>query len=76
MRMSNRPSVAEQRRGNTAIHDVRRLIRDADKTLCEISPGHYVPARPVTGLFRLERLRAAWEVLRGRADAVIWPGQP
>jgi hypothetical protein len=34
----------------------------------------WVPARPITGTFRWEKLRAAWEVLRGRADAFTWPG--
>lgn len=34
--------------------------------------GKWVPARPVSGPFRL-RLRAAWEVLVGRADAFKWP---
>lgn len=36
--------------------------------------GHWVPARPL-GLssWRL-RLKAAWLVFTGRADAVLWPG--
>lgn len=33
----------------------------------------YVPARPASGAFRFEKLKAAWEVFRGRADAVKWP---
>lgn len=36
--------------------------------------GKWYPARPLTGTFRLERLKAAWEVFRGRADAFRWPG--
>lgn len=35
--------------------------------------GQWVIARPITGTFRWEKLRAAWEVLRGRADAFTWP---
>ena len=35
--------------------------------------GKWVPARPISGTFRWERLRAAWEVFRGRADAFTWP---
>lgn len=34
--------------------------------------GRWVPARPLPGPF-LWRLRAAWAVLRGRADAFTWP---
>jgi hypothetical protein len=34
--------------------------------------GRWVPSRPV---WSFSRLPAAWAVLRGRADAVIWPGQ-
>ena len=33
----------------------------------------YGPARPLYGSVGTSRLRAAWEVLRGRADAFIWP---
>lgn len=33
----------------------------------------YVPARPVSELYLFEKLSAAWEVFRGRADAVKWP---
>jgi hypothetical protein len=33
----------------------------------------WVPARPESGAFRFQKLKAAWEVLRGRADAVKWP---
>lgn len=36
--------------------------------------GKWVPARPISGTFRWEKLKAAWEVLRGRADAFTWPG--
>lgn len=62
--------------GNTVIHEVRDLVRAASLNRCEIAPGQWVPARPLTGSFRFERLRAAWEVFRGRCDAVSWPGQP
>lgn len=34
---------------------------------------NYVPARPASGIFFLEKTKAAWEVFRGRADAVKWP---
>ena len=35
--------------------------------------GRYVPARPYSGPWTW-RIRAAWAVLRGRADAFTWPG--
>ena len=38
--------------------------------------GRWVLARPISGTFRFEKLRAAWEVLRGRADALKWTDQP
>jgi hypothetical protein len=40
----------------------------------EIRPGVWVPARPYEGPWIL-RLKAAWSVLRGRADAFTWPSQ-
>jgi hypothetical protein len=36
----------------------------------------YVPARPMKNLDTLpERLRLAWAVFTGKADALFWPGQ-
>ncbi len=36
----------------------------------------YVPARPMKNLDTFsERLRLAWAVFRGEADALFWPGQ-
>jgi hypothetical protein len=40
--------------------------------LTEIRPGIWVEDRPLHGSF-MERLRDAWAVLRGRADALTWP---
>lgn len=38
--------------------------------------GHgWVPARPVGYSSLRSRLKAAWLVFTGRADALIWPGQ-
>lgn len=34
--------------------------------------GKWVPARPINYRF-VYRLKAAWLVLHGKADAVIWP---
>jgi len=43
----------------------------------EISPGNWVPARPLglQGWFPTIRLRAAWKVLIGEYDALKWNGQ-
>lgn len=41
----------------------------------EVSPGKWVPARPL-GMHTLKnRLKTAWLVFTGKADAVVWPGQ-
>ena len=49
------------------------LVRSARSNDCEIRPGVWVPARPYPAPF-VVRLRGAWLVLTGRADAVVWPG--
>jgi len=36
--------------------------------------GKWVPARPLGYPSLRYRIRAAWLVLTGRADALIWPG--
>lgn len=48
------------------------LIDTATHAAVEID-GRWMPVRPLTGPF-VWRLCDAWEVLRGRADAVRWPG--
>lgn len=60
--------------GGPGGHDVIRL-RDLLETgaLREVrGRGVWVEDRPVPGPF-VSRLRDAWEVLRGRADALTWP---
>lgn len=42
-------------------------------TLKEIG-GKWVPARPLGYPSLRQRLKAAWMVFTGRADAVVWPG--
>lgn len=44
------------------------------ENIAEIKPGFWCIARPINGTFRWEKFKAAWEVLRGRADAFTWPG--
>lgn len=36
--------------------------------------GKWYPARPLGAPFRGYRLKAAWLVFTGQADALIWPG--
>jgi len=48
------------------------LAKSMNSTRTEIN-GKWVPARPLTGPFRW-RLHDAWKVLKGEADAFMWPG--
>ncbi len=54
---------------------LKDLVVHMDSTRIAIN-GKWVPARPHAGYgwfaFR-PRLRAAWAVFRGRADAFVWP---
>lgn len=36
--------------------------------------GTYAPARPLGYSSIIYRIKAAWLVITGRADALIWPG--
>ena len=47
------------------------LQQRANENMVEINGGYY-PCRPVDGSL-LWRIRAAWWVLTGRADAFTWP---
>jgi len=38
--------------------------------------GKWVAARPESGGFIFTRIKAAFLVLTGKADAVVWAGQP
>jgi len=42
--------------------------------MAEIKPGEWVPAKPLPGPLR-GRLRDAWAVLWGRAEALYFKGQ-
>ncbi|ASV44429.1 hypothetical protein PBI_SCTP2_414 [Salicola phage SCTP-2] len=50
---------------------LRNLIKSCNSDQTEIN-GQWVPARPM----RVKRfnIKGAWDVLRGKADAVYWPG--
>ena len=47
------------------LHHCQSMLREID--------GKWTPARPEPGPL-VWRVRAAWAVLRGRADAFTWPG--
>lgn len=40
----------------------------------EITPGQWIPARPMNDDFRpfLQRLKEAWQVFTGKASAFLW----
>lgn len=42
---------------------------------CQISTGAWVPARPLGFDSIGSRVKAAWLVFTGKADAVVWPEQ-
>ena len=54
---------------------LKELIEHASSTHAQIN-GKWVPARPLPGYGRYGlrlRIRAAWAVLCGRAEAFTWP---
>lgn len=53
------------------IWTLEHLVKDVQQSQAEIN-GRWVPARPYPPPFAW-RLKAAWEVFRGRADAFTWP---
>lgn len=59
------------------IYNADRLAEDArsNEGTSTCIDGKWVLARPMSGTFRFEKLKAAWLVLRGKADALVWTGQ-
>ena len=58
------------------IYNADELVRNADELpRAGLPDGRWVLARPISGTFPFEKLKAAWEVLCGRADAIKWTGQ-
>lgn len=56
-------------------YNLMGLLRDAQRNQCQIR-GAWWPRRPSApgGLFGLKvRIKSAWLVLTGKADAVVWP---
>ncbi len=57
---------------NPSVRKLENLLKNANETQAEIN-GKWVPARSV-GLYSLrERIRIAFMVFTGRADALVWP---
>jgi hypothetical protein len=54
------------------MYTLERLIKSAQEVHTCID-GEYVPARPISGTFYLQRLKDALAVYFGRADAFVWP---
>ena len=51
-----------------------RLIKDGDQCHTELNGG-WVPARALGFASVRSRVRCAWMVFTGKADALVWPGQ-
>lgn len=58
-----------------AIRDVIDVIADSKSAACGLPDGRWVPARSLGYHSIRHRIRAAWLVFTGRADALTWPGQ-
>lgn len=61
---------------------IQHLIDDAKCNATGLPDGRYVPSRPIQfnatrpgNQPLIDRIRDAWEVITGRADAVKWEGQ-
>lgn len=54
------------------IYDLKILVEHCSTNAVKID-GEWVPARPWRWPLWW-RCKAAWLVLRGKADAVVWPG--
>lgn len=56
------------------VWSLKSLMKSAQENSTQISDGCWVPARPIGMIGLLHRLRTAWAVFTGKADAVYWPG--
>lgn len=54
---------------------VDSVLRFARTVSCQLPDGRWVPARGTGYASVLYRIRAAWLVFTGRADALIWEQQ-
>lgn len=53
---------------------LNEVIKSSKENAAEVAPGVWVPARPEGFSSWSYRLKAAWLVFTGKADALIWPG--
>lgn len=61
---------------DVSVYSLKTLVNmvcGPDQTVCEID-GNIYPCRPLGYPSLRYRLRAAWLVLTGKGDVVIWPG--
>lgn len=54
---------------------VTRVVESAKSTQAGLPDGRWVPARPLGFASFTQRIKAAWLVFTGKADALTWPGQ-
>jgi len=54
---------------------VTEVVKKATKHQTELSDGRWVPARALGFMSFGQRVKAAWLVFTGKADALTWPGQ-
>jgi hypothetical protein len=54
---------------------VTRVIESAKTTQAGLPDGRWVPARALGYASIGQRIKAAWLVFTGKADALTWPGQ-
>ncbi len=58
----------------TSILSLESVLDTVKHTGREVEPGKWVPARALGNASIPYRLRAAWLVFTGKADALRWPG--
>ena len=59
----------------SSLFHIENLIDHAASNSTQLSNGRWVPARPLGWSSPLKRLRYAWMVFTGKADAVLWEDQ-
>lgn len=55
---------------------IQEVVESANTIQTEIEPGIWAPAQPIPSGVLLYRIRDAWAVFTGQADAVIYPEHP
>lgn len=54
---------------------VTQVVKSAQTAQVGLSDGRWVPARSLGFMSFGHRVKAAWLVFTGKADALTWPGQ-